>query len=67
MLLFGSILFYSWGEPIYIILLLFSSISDYLHGKWIENKLKCKRLNHAKIILGSSIFINLLLLGFLNM
>lgn len=64
MLLIGSIFFYSWGEPIYVALLIFSSISDYLHGIWIENKIKRKRLNNARLILGSSIFINLLLLGF---
>jgi len=31
-----SLLFYSWGEPIYILLLIFSSIVDYTNGLLID-------------------------------
>ena len=60
-LFLGSLIFYAWGEPIYVILMLFSTISDYLHGLWIN---KCSRKSTAKIFLVSSIVVNLAMLGF---
>tara|TARA_Y100000589_G_scaffold311272_1_gene330490 strand:- start:8456 stop:9778 length:1323 start_codon:yes stop_codon:yes gene_type:complete len=62
-LLISSLLFYSWGEPFYIILLIFSSISDYFHGLWISKHLKNNKERIAKLFLSSSIIINLLLLA----
>ena len=60
-LFFGSLVFYAWGEPIYVCLMLFSTISDYLHGLAIG-------ASHSKAVrkglLISSIIINLGLLGF---
>ena len=57
-----SLLFYAWGEPVYILLLLFSSIVDYCNGKWIEkNKDNAKK---KKFFLLLSIVINIGLLGF---
>ena len=35
-LLVSSLVFYFWGERQYTLLLLFSSVSDYLHGLYIE-------------------------------
>lgn len=62
-LLAVSLLFYTWGEPIYIFLLLFSAAIDYIHGLLIE-----KYRNHAplkaKLALVSSIFVNLAVLFF---
>ena len=61
-LLLGSLIFYAWGEPVYVVLMLFSTFSDYFHGLKIE---KCK--NQGKSGRGwliSSIIINLLMLGF---
>ena len=61
MLLAGSLLFYAWGEPVYIVLMLFSTVSDYLHGMLIErNRGKRK----AFYFLLSSLTINLAMLGF---
>lgn len=60
-LLIGSLLFYFYGERIYTLLLLFSSLSDYLHGLLIE---KYRGTKKAKIALISSIIINLAMLGF---
>lgn len=61
-LLIFSLLFYSWGEPIYILIMFFSTFNDYWHGKYIykyrENK------NIARTLLISSIIINLGLLCF---
>lgn len=36
-LFFGSLIFYAWGEPVYVGLMLFSTLSDYLHGRWIDS------------------------------
>ncbi len=60
-LFLGSLIFYAWGEPIYVVLMLFSTLSDYLHGLWIT---KCSKKSTAKIFLVSSIIINLAMLGF---
>lgn len=60
-LLLFSLLFYSWGEPIYIILLLFSSVVDYSNGFFI-NKYRNNKTK-KKIFLILSIVINLSLLG----
>jgi len=54
--------FYAWGEPIYIVLMIFSSISDYTHGRLIE-KFR-DRGNTAKWLVASAVLINLGLLGF---
>jgi len=60
-LLIASLIFYFFGEPVYTLLLVFSSISDYLHSLYIEKHRGEKR---AKIALISSIAINLAMLGF---
>jgi alginate O-acetyltransferase complex protein AlgI len=54
-----SFFFYAWGEPIWIVLLLFSALFDYGNGIWIE------RLNNkakAKWVVVFSIAVNLGLL-----
>ncbi|OOM82354.1 peptidoglycan O-acetyltransferase [Clostridium puniceum] len=57
-----SLIFYAWGEPIYIIIMIFSTIFDYTNGRLIyENKNNKKT---AKLILIFSIAINLGLLCF---
>lgn len=60
-LFLGSLVFYAWGEPVYIGLMLFSTVSDYIHGLFIE---KLHGKGSAKILLCSSVAINLGLLGF---
>lgn len=60
-LFLGSLVFYAWGEPVYVLLMLFSTVSDYLHGRAIEN---CKGRTAARCLLVSSICINLFVLGF---
>ena len=61
-LLLFSLIFYAWGEPIYILLMIFSSIVDFINGKNIE---KHKDDNKKKkIFLIISIIINISLLGF---
>lgn len=42
-LVFFSLIFYAWGEPIWFILLIISAIVDYLNGIFVENN------KHSKI------------------
>ena len=60
-LLLFSLLFYSWGEPIYILLLIFSSVVDYTNGLLIDKFQDDKKKKRIFLIL--SIIINLSLLG----
>ena len=54
-----SLLFYGWGEPIYVILMLFSTVLDYTCGKLVDHY---RGTNKAKIGLYISIIVNLSLL-----
>lgn len=63
-LFLGSLVFYAWGEPIYVLLMLFSTGSDYLHGLIIEKARKQGQEKRAKAFLISSVVINLAMLGF---
>ena len=60
-LFLGSLIFYAWGEPVYVVLMLFSTAVDYIHGRLLE-RLRGKRA--ARLVLLSSVVINLALLGF---
>jgi len=59
-----SIFFYSWGEPVYVVLMFISIINDYFHSIYIDKAKKSDKEYIAKILLTSSIFINLGLLGY---
>ena len=61
-LLLASLMFYFFGEPVYVLLLLASSLSDWLHSLLIE--LKRDKPAQARALLISSLLINLLMLGF---
>lgn len=63
-LLLGSLIFYAWGEPVYVILMLVSAVSDYFHGLAIGRAVKEEKQIRAKGFLISSLAVNLLLLGF---
>ncbi|NQX44659.1 MBOAT family protein [Paenibacillus tritici] len=43
-LLAASLIFYAWGEPVYIVLMIFSTVFDYVNGVLIE------RYRHRKVI-----------------
>ena len=60
-LFLGSLFFYAWGEPIYVLLMLFSTVVDYTHGRLLE-RFRGKRA--AGYILLSSVVINLSVLCF---
>ena len=57
-LLVFSLLFYAWGEPVYIILMLLSALINYLFSLLI-----IKKPNHKKIFLTIAIILNLSMLG----
>lgn len=61
LLLLGSLIFYAWGEPVYVLLMLFSTISDYLHGMIIG---RARSKGIKKVFLVSSIVVNLGVLCF---
>lgn len=63
-LFLGSLVFYGWGEPVYISLLLFSTLVDFIHGKLIDRFLHEDKRTAAKWVVASSAVINLGLLGF---
>ncbi len=61
-LILFSLIFYAWGEPVWVILLIFSALVDYVNGLLIE---KHRNKIGARIALLCSIIINIgILLGF---
>ncbi len=35
-LFLASLFFYAWGEPVYVVLMLFSTVVDYTHGRLVN-------------------------------
>ena len=58
-----SLLFYAWGEPVYIWLMLFSTVVDYVNGGLAGYFMNRQRRGIAKIFVGLSVVINLSLLA----
>ena len=65
-LFLGSLIFYGWGEPVYISLLLFSTLVDYIHGRLVWRFMEEGKQQRARLCVASSVIINLGLLGVLN-
>lgn len=63
-LLVMSLAFYSWGEPVYVSIMLFSTIFDYGNGLAIEKCLSSGRKRAARAVLLLSVAGNLGILGF---
>lgn len=63
-LFIASLIFYAWGEPIYIVLMIFSTVVDYTCGRLVDYYLNIGNRKKAKLSLICSILINLGLLGF---
>ncbi|UYX55275.1 MBOAT family protein [Bacillus thuringiensis] len=57
-----SLIFYAWGEPVYIVIMIFSTIFDYANGILIDKYKNRKGITKAIFI--NSIIINLGILGF---
>lgn len=63
-LLISSLVFYSWGEPVYIFIMLFSTVFDYANGLLLEYFDKKNQPNRCKTVLVLSVLINIGLLSF---
>lgn len=61
-LLLAGLVFYGWGEPVYILIMVFSILADYIHGlligRWKTNR------RRARAVVVSSVLVNLGLLFF---
>lgn len=64
MLFISSLFFYAWGEPIYVSIMLVSTVVDYTHGWLVDSYLKKGQRGKAKAAVISSVVINLAILGF---
>jgi alginate O-acetyltransferase complex protein AlgI len=58
-----SLFFYAWGEPIWVVLLVFSATQDYFCGRLIGRARRIGAHRMAKLALTTSVVINLSLLG----
>ena len=61
LLALSGLVFYAWGEPVYIFLMLFSTLADYTAGRVIDRYRDHPGIRKAALI--ASIVIELLLLG----
>ena len=63
-LLVFNLIFYGWGEPVYIVIMFLSTAIDYTHGMLVD---RCKRRGNdrgARRAVASSVIFNLALLFF---
>ena len=63
-LLAASLIFYGWGEPKYILIMLFSIVFNYVCGLIIGKNIEINNKHRAKPMLIFCVFGNLALLGF---
>ncbi len=63
-LLCFSLLFYFWGEQIYVLIMFASILIDYCHGLLVEFFKNRNKIGLAKCAVGSSVLFNLCLLGY---
>lgn len=62
-LLLASLFFYAWGEPVYVVLMLFSAAFNYIFGLDIGRRIE-RGARGAKANLILAVGVNLFLLGF---
>lgn len=56
LLIIASLLFYAYGEPVYVFLMIGSTIANYFLGRWIAK-------SHSKVSVALAVILNLVLLG----
>lgn len=56
-----SLIFYAWSEPVYIILMILETFSDYCVGRKLES---CNSKGRRKLLLGYSLVVDLGILAF---
>ena len=59
-----SLVFYAWGEPVYVVLILLSTCVDYAAGLAVHYFKEKGKMSGAKVMVACSAVINLALLGF---
>ena len=64
LLLLASLVFYAWGEPRYILIMLFSTVFDYVNGLLIQRYKEKGESRRAKAVVLLSVIVNLGILGF---
>ena len=60
-LMVSGFLFYAWGEPVYVLLMLFSTLLDYTAGRVMERYRENPKIRKAALL--TSVIINLSLLA----
>ena len=60
----ASLIFYAWGEPVYIVLILFSTMVDYTAGRAVSHFMEQGKKKYAGYAAACSVCVNLALLGF---
>ncbi len=63
-LLLASLVFYAWGEPVYIVLMLLSILFNFAAGRVIDSALEDGRTGLAKFQFVVDVIYNLAVLGF---
>ena len=63
-LFLSSLIFYAWGEPVYVVLILFSTLLDYMTGRIAGYCRATGQMNKARLAVFVSAFTNLALLAF---
>ncbi len=63
-LLLFSLIFYGWGEPVYVFLMIFTITADYIFGLLVEKGLAAGNKKRAKQWLCAAVVFNLAILGF---
>ena len=60
-LLLSSLVFYGWGEPRYLLLMVFTILQGYLFGRLLEGAGEARK---KKLLLGASCLVSLGLLAY---
>ena len=63
-LFIASLIFYAWGEPVYILLILLSTVIDYTAGRCVDYFKSNGNNGKAKVAVAVSVVVNLSLLCF---
>lgn len=63
-LLLSSLVFYAWGEPVYIVLILISTVNDYTFARLVQKYKDLGYQSKARLFFVLSVIINLSLLGY---
>lgn len=63
-LFLSSLLFYSWGEPVYVFVMLFTILFDYVSGILIESCRESGKDTNARLFFVGTVVMNLAVLGF---